>query len=95
MKKFYIIGAIFGAALILCISTLLINPNYITLISRRMPIGEITPSPAGDIMLLIVIGIFITAVAVMMIYKIYKAISGIFKKQKHNRTHTDISDMWL
>ena len=83
MKKYYIIFGAVGAGFILCLATLLYNPDSNKLLTRRYfyPGETIHTSLAGDILLIIVGIILLIAVISIIAYSIYKFICKARKKK--------------
>lgn len=70
MKKYYVIYSILGATFIIAMVTIVLNPGYIHL--RRGSAVSASPTPQGDIALLVIGCIVVLAIVARIIYLIYK-----------------------
>ena len=95
MKKYYAILGMCGGLFVLCLAVLIFNPDSSKIITWEGKFGtDITTSPTGDALLVILGIVVLIAIIIGIVYKICKFITRIInrKNKKDFRTDEDSKD---
>ena len=95
MKKHYAILGICGGLFVLCLAVLFFNPDSHRLLTYHSILGpDITTTPVGDTLLIILGILVLIAIVITIIYRIYRFISKITGKKNETDFIPDADEFY-